>query len=307
MTNSQWDHEAILSRFRDWLTQTAEEIESLASQQTNQLASLQHPPPAENGDSADESASISGYVLPGQSVPEVGLLQVVEALTALRHELKLQTKGVRNLETSVERSLQGLDAASQIFQSAQTKQADSPDRTSRPFVEALIELDEGLLRAVRAFQAVSRPRIDSTRAEPPAEPLSEGSLQDDLDRRFDQQPWWRRLIARRWHSLVLETISQKTQLAIFSQREGLNNLLQGLELVQARLDRALKKNDIQRLDQVGGPVDPTLMTVVEVVERSDLPPETVAEIVRPGYTWGERVIRFAEVRAVPSQPSQTKR
>ncbi|MFO7904725.1 MAG: nucleotide exchange factor GrpE, partial [Pirellulaceae bacterium] len=34
---------------------------------------------------------------------------------------------------------------------------------------------------------------------------------------------------------------------------------------------------------------------------SHLPPETVVEVVRPGYLWGSRVVRYAEVRAVASR------
>ena len=44
--------------------------------------------------------------------------------------------------------------------------------------------------------------------------------------------------------------------------------------------------------------DPNLMTVVEVVNDPRRPPGLVIEEVRPGYCWKDKVLRFAEVRAV---------
>ena len=49
---------------------------------------------------------------------------------------------------------------------------------------------------------------------------------------------------------------------------------------------------------VGQPVDPELMTVIEIVEAADRPPGTVVGELRRGYTWRGRVLRFAEVKAV---------
>jgi molecular chaperone GrpE (heat shock protein) len=40
------------------------------------------------------------------------------------------------------------------------------------------------------------------------------------------------------------------------------------------------------------------MTVVEVVDDPMLPPGLIVEQIRPGYYWKDKVIRFAEVRAV---------
>lgn len=35
-----------------------------------------------------------------------------------------------------------------------------------------------------------------------------------------------------------------------------------------------------------------------------MPSETVVEVVRVGYLWGEQVVRYAEVRAVSAQPRE---
>jgi molecular chaperone GrpE (heat shock protein) len=47
------------------------------------------------------------------------------------------------------------------------------------------------------------------------------------------------------------------------------------------------------------------MTVVELVDAPGVPAESVVAELRPGYTWRERVIRFAEVRAARSAPTTT--
>jgi hypothetical protein len=46
------------------------------------------------------------------------------------------------------------------------------------------------------------------------------------------------------------------------------------------------------------------MRVIDVVRRDDVPPGVVVEVIRRGYTWGSRVIRYAEVQAVASQASE---
>jgi len=86
--------------------------------------------------------------------------------------------------------------------------------------------------------------------------------------------------------------------------EEFTSLKQGFNLIQARLERTLQRHDIHRIDAPDGTVDPTRMTVVELVD-DDAPPETVVDVVRPGYRFGEHVVRFAEVRAVASRAATT--
>lgn len=301
MTRSWWENEEIIRGFRNWLTHTADEIEAMeeGDRPTDDGPSPDEPswpsddentsrpedggnfPSANEADPRDE---------PAPDLPEVGLLQLVEAFTAMRHELKLQTKGSRNLEASVARSLEGLDAASRTFQSVQADEQEAAERAARPAVEALIELDEGLRRAQQAFQSTHHQMTQSAPAQ----------LRESLDTRFQKQPWWRRLAARRWHEQVREAAVEALARSI---AEEFASLMQGFELIQARLARTLDRLKIGRLDETGGPVDPSRMSVVELVHNADAPPETVVEVVRPGYVWGERVVRYAEVRAVASQRS----
>lgn len=287
MTRSWWENEDIIRKFRDWLTQTAEEVEALDE-------SGEHAEFSERGDCDELSPrEADARDEPTADVPTVGLLQLVEAFTALRHELKLQTKGTRNLEASVVQSLAGLDAASRVFESIQTDERVAVERANLPMIEALIGLDEGLLRAAGAFQAT---HLQMTRAAP-------ARLRENLDKRFARQSWWRRLMARRWHEEVREATCEALARSI---AEEFAVLMEGFKLIQTRLARTLGEHEVRRLDEKGGLVDPNRMNVVELVANSDAPPETVVEVVRPGYSWGDRVVRFAEVRAVASRAPQFK-
>ena len=94
--------------------------------------------------------------LPETRLPEAGLLQVVEALTAMRHELKLQTRNGRSLEEAVQGARQSLDAAMRQFQSVQAREEESARRAAQPLVEALVGLDESLARGMKALEITHR-------------------------------------------------------------------------------------------------------------------------------------------------------
>ena len=74
-------------------------------------------------------------------------------------------------------------------------------------------------------------------------------------------------------------------------------LLEGYDLIRSRLRRALQAEGIERIECLGRPVDPERMLVLAVVEDPNRPPGEVIEEVRRGYTWRQRVLRAAEVRA----------
>ena len=69
-------------------------------------------------------------------------------------------------------------------------------------------------------------------------------------------------------------------------------------LVRGRLGRAMDREGLRRMDCLGRPVDPHAMTVVEAVDDPGREPGTVVDEIRPGYLWKDKVLRFAEVRAV---------
>ncbi len=256
---SWYENEELLRRFREWLGRTEAEI-----------AAMDHV--AQYEDAAAEA------------LPDVGMIQLIEAFTALRQEIKLQTKSNRGLEDDLQQAITALDEAADQMRSVRAREADAAARAARPLVEALIELDEALQRGLRAAETAHANVLEDTvrRHEQAAR------------QRFDRLSFWQRWKARAWFSASADLFRQQT--ADLHQRIMLP-LLEGYQLIYQRLERTLAQLGIERIDCLGDPVDPTEMTVVELVDDPDVEPETVVDIVRPGYLWQGRLIRYAEVRA----------
>ena len=266
MSRSWWDNEQVIERFRDWLSRSREEAQA-----------AQADLPETGGDGREDDR-----------LPDVGLLQLVEAFTALRQELKLQTKGARGLEASVASALGGLQGAIGQFQAVRAREEEAAERAARPLVDALVALDEALLRGARAMEATHRQLIQSAPQQ----------LCEKLNRRFRELPAWRRWLAKFWHARVQQISAEELSGA---DQQLFGGLMEGFRLIQLRLERLLQEQQIRRIPTEGRPVDPSLMTVVELQEWAGVAPETVIQELRPGYLWRDRVIRFAEVRATPAR------
>ncbi|MBL8816998.1 MAG: nucleotide exchange factor GrpE [Planctomyces sp.] len=266
------DTELIVSKLRDWLTETHREIEQLTDP---------------TADTAQATAD------PQQTV---GLLQLAEAFTALRHEVKLQTRASRGLETTIEQACRGLESASQSFHSVQAREKEAGERSARPLIDLIVSLDESLIRAIQVFS-----RTASSIHETQSASLS--SITESVEQAFSDLPAWKRWLLRN----DVQKAQRKLHTTLMSTRRiDLSVLMQGFEQIQNRLTRSLSELGIQRISSTGIPVDPTRMQVIELVPSKSHASETVLEVVRPGYVIGDRVIRFAEVRAtVRTQAEET--
>ena len=255
-----YENEEILRRFREWLTQTDAEVQAIDAQ-----------PSSDGDDFQDDDAAVN-------------LLQMVEAFTALRHELKLQTKSSRGLEQSVSTALDGLNQATDQLRSVRAREAVSVERAMKPLVEALVDLDEALVRGVSVLRRAQQQATDNVLMQ----------LQNRLDEQFQQLHFWQRWRARPWHERAKTVLAQT---AADQYARAFDPLLEGYRLIGARLQQTLAAGDVRRIECLGDPVDPARMTVVELIDAPDAEPETVVDVVRPGYEWGDKVIRYAEVRA----------
>jgi molecular chaperone GrpE len=261
MTRSWWENEDILRQFRDWLSQTAQEVDAL------------------DADSGQVSADAS------ECAPAAGLLQVVEALTAMRHEVKLQTKSSRGLEESLQTARQGLDDAIRHFRSVQSREEQSAERAALPLAEAMAGLDEALWRAGKAFEATHCQMTDAVPQR----------VRQVVAEELQRLPAWRRWLVDGWSARLQQRCAE---VVANLNDEEFSRLIDGYRLIQARIQRELDRHGLRRIDVVGQLVDPACMTVVAIADDAEAPPETVVEELRPGYRWQDRVIRFAEVRAV---------
>lgn len=257
--NDSLDDEALLGRFRQWLGEIRREADAL---------------PDEAGPSAEQTEA-----------RPVGLLQLVEEFTALRHEVKLQTKSSRGVAERTEQVLAAMEQAMGLFRSVEANEKEAGQQPARPLVESLMELDEALGRG-RAVIDTARRRL--------LEDLT-GHVQEQLDGLLLQLPAWRRWLCRSWCRRTKEILVQRVAL---TYRDIFDSLVEGYDLILGRLQRAMKKAELYRIECVGRQVDPALMTVVEVVNDPLRPPGLVVDQIRPGYYWKDKVIRFAEVRAI---------
>ncbi len=265
MSRPWYETDEILERFRIWLAEAGEEL------------------PTPDRAAGDVSAAAARAA--DAPSADVGLLQVVEAFTALRHELKLQTKSARGLEEVVQAALAGLDKSVAQFQAVQARETQAAEQAAKPLVLSLIELDEALERGAKAIALIDRRIADRAPQE----------LLEALDRRFAGLSVWRRWLSAGWHHAARQVCQQhtaETHARMFSA------LMDGYQLICTRLQRTLAEHQIRRIECVGHPVDPTRMMVVELIDDPQVAPETAVAEFRPGYTWRGAVVRFAEVRAV---------
>jgi molecular chaperone GrpE len=259
------DDETALDLLRDWIRRTRSEAEAL-------------------GDDSPPLADPAPIDLEGG----VGLYRLVEEFTALRHEVKLQTKGARDLRDQAEAMLPELRRAIEQFRSVEPKEQQAAFSAARPLLEALADLDEALDRG--------RTELEKARLRLVDEPTR--ALESAIVDRFQKRSWLSRLRHRSYHEEVLALVRRREG---WLRPELVDALIQGYALIQNRLHRAMQAEQLLRIETVGRPADPARMTVVELVDAPEHPPGVVVDEVRRGYSWRGRVLRFAEVRA--SRPS----
>jgi molecular chaperone GrpE len=81
-----------------------------------------------------------------------------------------------------------------------------------------------------------------------------------------------------------------------SSAEGpLKALIDGVELTERELQKALAKNGIRRIDPQGEKFNPHFHQAVFEVPDANVPAGAVAQVIQPGYAIGERVLRPAMV------------
>ena len=255
--------ERILDQFRTWLQETRQESREASP--------------------GTEDATNGVPALPG-----FGLERLVEEFTALRHELKLQTRSARGLEELVEASLKTLADAATTFRSASTQAiAEGAEMADKNFATTLAELDEALDRGREQWKKNGERLIG---------PAASHSLAR-VRELYAGQSWWQRRLTAGYHHRVCGELERTDEQARRERQTLLTALLSGYELTQQRLARTLATAGVVRIPTVGRLVDPEIMVVVDVVDVEG-PAGQVVEEIRRGYKWKGGLLRPAEVRAI---------
>jgi molecular chaperone GrpE len=80
------------------------------------------------------------------------------------------------------------------------------------------------------------------------------------------------------------------------------DLIEGIDLTERDLLKALERHGVKRLDPQGQKFDPHLHQAMFEVPNPDVPNGTVVQVVQSGYVIGERVLRPAMVGVAKGGP-----
>ncbi|CAN7241367.1 nucleotide exchange factor GrpE [Pararhizobium sp. LjRoot238] len=83
---------------------------------------------------------------------------------------------------------------------------------------------------------------------------------------------------------------------------GFNALVEGVEMTERAMLSALERHGVQKLEPVGQKFDPNFHQAMFEVPNTEVPNNTVVQVVQDGYTIGERVLRPAMVGVAKGGP-----
>jgi molecular chaperone GrpE len=87
-----------------------------------------------------------------------------------------------------------------------------------------------------------------------------------------------------------------------SEEPGITALIEGVELTERDLQKALEKNGIRKIEPMGEKFDPNLHQAMYEIPDPSVPSGTVVQVVQPGYVIGERILRPAMVAIAKGGP-----
>jgi len=225
--------ETILADFRDWLREAAQAPEA--------------PPEAE----------------------PVDLHTLVAHFTALRQEVNLQTRAVRQQQEQNAETLRQLEAA------VRSPVPTSSEEPLGPLLNALIDVADTQQRAAAELQRSAQ--------------TIRGLLEAEV-REAEQPPsFFQRFFAAKERA---PTVGGKSLDRLRATAEA---AAAGLEMGLQRIERAMAKVGLEPIPAVGRSFDPEIMEAVEVAPGGGPVDEVVGEL-RLVYRYNGRVLRYAQVR-----------
>jgi molecular chaperone GrpE len=105
---------------------------------------------------------------------------------------------------------------------------------------------------------------------------------------------------------ALEAARQELQESV---DPGVKTLLEGIELTERELLKALERHGVRKFDPQGEKFDPNLHQAMYEVPDPAVPPGTVVQVIQPGYMIGDRMLRPALIavsKSVKPSPDNTQ-
>jgi len=116
------------------------------------------------------------------------------------------------------------------------------------------------------------------------------------ERRFAQSPLASDLLE------PLDNLERALAAASQGDKASLERVVQGVGMVQSRLLEVLRRHGVTRIDAQGKPFNSNLHQAVMQQPSAEHPPETVLQVLEPGYMLHDRLLRPA--RVIVSKPPE---
>jgi molecular chaperone GrpE len=120
----------------------------------------------------------------------------------------------------------------------------------------------------------------------------------ELSARYSSLPLIRDLLP------AMDNVARTIQAA--EQTGKIEDLIQGLQMVIAQVDRVFSSHSAEPIAAVGETFDPNLHEALQQVPTDEHPPMTVIQELERGYIMHERVIRPTKVLVACALPEETK-
>lgn len=241
---------------------------------------------------------------PHQVPPKFGLLDIVEAFTAMRHEYRNQTKETRAVAAGLGTTAAKLDefAAQMELAIAAIPKEPSPngplvrqssvdENASTAFAVRLAEIDHAVSRSIDA----ARRSLSSSQA------ANEPGAAVSATERLSSLGPVARLFCRRFAAQLDQQWQQAAAAKNDQQQTTIANVISGLAMTADHVRRQLEKQGVERIDAVGQPFNGEWMHAVEVVDSNSVPPGHVVDQLSPAYRFEDRIILYADVRIAQNE------
>jgi molecular chaperone GrpE len=86
---------------------------------------------------------------------------------------------------------------------------------------------------------------------------------------------------------------------------GFKSLIEGVDITERAMLAALERHGVKKLYPEGERFDPNFHQAMFEVPNPDVPANTVVQVVQPGYSIGDRVLRPAMVGVAKGGPKPT--
>ena len=266
-----------------------------------------------------EAADLAEGPAPAEMPPTLDLATLLGHFVALRQEINLQTRAVRTQQEQtgdiVGKVQQALDLAQRSQTRAEQAERQGQEEKFRPLLGTLADLYDSLSTAANQIRRPTTgilPRLaemhEEAENDPPSASVSPGRSARSFWSRWILSPTADEAI--REHEEAARLAQEKMQLEREERRlraeasaeareqveDALSSLLSGYTMNLERIERSLRKYNLEPIPALGTPFDPETMESLDGVAGTGRPHNEVVEEVQRGYTLNGKVFRYARVR-----------